>query len=227
MELVVGGPLRVGAGDVVQLDEFLRFVLPYAPGCSDITATNAIRSAVIQLCNQTNIWEEEVGPLDVEKDEAKYDLLVPPDSTARQLTWVAFNGRQMEIKPLHWIRQRYGSVRIWSQEVGEPHWVTVVDKYALTLVPKPEKDYPESLYYNVACSPTQSAKTVPEQLIDYAPQIGAGALSLILIEPQRSYSNPALADSMGKVFAAQVSDIRVRKNQSFTNAPLQVQMRKL
>ena len=58
-------------------DALLPEVLPHVPGCSDPLAETAIRNSVIEFCQQSHAWQENLAPIVPEADVKEYDLNLP------------------------------------------------------------------------------------------------------------------------------------------------------
>lgn len=180
------------------LADFLPFVLPAVPGCSDPMAEQAVLSACIEFAGRSLAVQENtiasvvVGVTEYDVDESAMQQLAkvlavyyydqPLKKRSREMVTSGFAARGEDIPgytaasgtPTEWFCRNVADAVV---SVHPPASASAED--ALTVV---------SAYV-----PTRSATRVADVLYtDYAEDIAAGAIARLLIVPGQPFTNPAL-----------------------------------
>ena len=69
----------------MNVDDLLRYVLPDAPACPDVTAKIAVVNAAIEFCRETLAWDEIQEPTPVLDKIHTFDIDAPTDGRAQAL----------------------------------------------------------------------------------------------------------------------------------------------
>lgn len=207
---------------MTDLTKFLRYVLPYATGCSEISATNALRQAAIDFCRRTNLWTEMQEPQPVIAGISEYDIESPTDGQLSLVLDVYLDGVELSAKAIDELRKLY-KIPSWNAVVGKPVFFTQLVPGTIQLVPEPATDIPSGVSARVSYVPTQTASTVPDFLYDsHATDLASGALSYLLIEQGRSYTDPTNGVYHARRFHASMSRAVVNNNRANVRAQMRV-----
>lgn len=169
-----------------ELDDFLRFILPYAPSCPIPMAQQHLRAAAREFCEATRCWRE-VDCIAVTGDEIEV-ICVPPYATLHEIEAASFDGEPLE-------RVSFSNARF--AESGSPRQITQSQPNAISLAPKGAG----ALRISMFLKPGQDADAIPDFLYDqWAEDIGNGALARILNLPEQPFTNPAAAATYRALF---------------------------
>ena len=77
-------------------ESLLPDVLPSVYGCSDAMAISALRSAAIDLCVKSEIYQQELDPVTTVAKIYEYDLEPPTGTVVEKILWVVYKGDKLE-----------------------------------------------------------------------------------------------------------------------------------
>ncbi len=173
-------------------DNFLPFVLPYAPSCPEPLALQYIRQATIDYCQRTRSWRD-VQDIDVAGEDV-IALPIPPQAFLFEIekAWfkIGITDHWYELKktPYNQVDQRIYEYS--ATELATPNLYSQADFNSLIIAPKGIGVLRVSMFF----APSVTAEVCPEFLFgQYASTIADGALSAIMMLPEQPYSNPNLA----------------------------------
>lgn len=180
------------------LDAFLPHVLPYAPGCSDLAAYQAIRDAAIDFCRRTGVVQR-VSTNSVVAGTQDYTITVVTDMQLAAVQGAAYQGTWLTPVSPDQVESdtalRGVTIGTAVPQAGTPifYFQKTPDVAALSLYPIPDTSVTTGLTVKASFMPTQTAATLDDLLLnDYAEAIGAGALTRLLAMPGQMFSgNPA------------------------------------
>lgn len=171
---------------MLELIDFLPFVLPYAAACPEPVAELHLRSAAREFCEATKCWRE-VDTLPVRGDEIEV-LCVPPYASLLALESGSFDGRRLD---------RVAFDDVDPAELGQPRAIYQLQPNTVSLSPRG----PGKLTVAMFLKPAQDADVLPRFLHDqWGEAIGHGALARILMLPEQPYSDPNMAMSHRALF---------------------------
>lgn len=212
---------------MTDLSKFLRYVLPYASGCSDISAVNALRQAAIDFCRRTNMWAELQDSQPVVADEPEYEVEVPEGAQLSQVLDAYLGQRELAARSVDELRRMYVAPT-WSAVKGRPAFFTQLVPETVRLVPTPDATTTDELALRVAYVPTQNASTVPDFLYQsFASDLASGALGYLLAEQGRSYTDPVSGLFHARRFRASMSRATINSNRANIRAPLRARYTRL
>ena len=81
-------------------------VIPVVPDCPDSLIERNIRSAVIEFCEKTGIYQAELDPLTTVGNIYEYDLEAPNGTVVHKIMSAVFDGKDMEPISTGLIEQR-------------------------------------------------------------------------------------------------------------------------
>lgn len=182
------------------LDEFLKSINQYAPGCATPTAHFGIRQAAIEFCERTRLWRYE-DEFIVTAAEAE-GITTPTGSVLQDIECVTFNGgAPLMPKTVQWLDTNEPG---WRKGIitGTPQYVTQIEPNTIRLVPGEAG----TVNIGVWLKPAQDCDELPDFLADqYRETIAHGALGRILLMPNQSFTNGTLAAAFLANFEAKLS----------------------
>ncbi len=218
--------------DKVSWESFLPEVLPQVPGCPEVTVITAIRSAAIDFCSKTRVWQVDLDtPITLEANRDTYDI-DPPDIeyeiVSIPLRGVSYLGVELN-----------GPTTAADLTRDNPGWrnttatqpVTFIyndpDK-TIRVVPKPTAEVLNALTVRVALKPTRTSENADEYLFnEWLEAIGFGALERLFRIPGKSWSDAELARDYGNKFKKAIGDARARLWKGHGDGSLAVDPRSL
>jgi hypothetical protein len=189
----------------VSFDTFAPQVVIDLPECPDPVVINEVRNAVIELCDRGLVWREDVDPLTLIPGEAVYDVDTPSQArVATIIDVVSENSRK--IYPV----DQEQLIRFdpqWRVREGDVSSYFQPDPETIRFVRVPSEK--EVVYINAAFTPTRSGSVVPAYIYEqYLEVIKYGAWMRLMAMPSKTWSNPQMAMTYGKLFSAGVLSAR-------------------
>jgi hypothetical protein len=213
---------------MIAVDEFLSFVLPDCPGCSDAGALSAINSALIEFCEKSLVLQRDADPINVKADRADYDLDAPTGYLVCKVMKAWFNNRVLTPTG----PDDMDDPGIYNPNVNANRGVPVnfiqKDERSISLWPIPAIDDDKALTLRLALKPSRLNSSVDDVLFeDWVDVIGAGAKSGLQMTPGKPFSNPAAAMMNANLFRAGINRALMKGYKGHTRADLSVRMRRL
>ena len=100
-------------------ESLLPELIPMVPGCPDSLIETNIRSAVIELCEKSGVYQAELDPVTTVAGLYEYDLEPPSNTVVQKILWVVHKGKDLEPITTGLLEQRKPSWRD-SDKRGEP-----------------------------------------------------------------------------------------------------------
>ena len=94
-------------------------ILPVVPACPDSLIERNIRSAVIEFCEKTGIYQAELDPLTTVSGIYEYDLEPPSGTVVHKIMNTVFDGKNLEAVSPELLDQRKPDWRK-SENTGSP-----------------------------------------------------------------------------------------------------------
>lgn len=197
----------------VALNQFARYVRTEANGCPEIVIQNAILQAGIDFCKRTTVVKETFF-LETEESVSSYDLtgLIEENTLPYEILSVKRDGIKLApSNDYEFARDRLDT------ETGTPNYYYLDGKsIVLGLIP----DSVESLRVILKTIPSESAATLPDMLADYyMREIGAGALSILMMQKDKPWTDYALAKEKRQVFDDAINSANLRKSSGASGKP--------
>jgi hypothetical protein len=168
---------------MTDLDDFLPYIMPKAPGCPTPTAHIALRQAAMEFCARTKLWRDSATFLMSGLDDIHFN---PPDGAVLiDFESVLFNDVPLEAKTAAWMDQ---CMRGWRRGTieGYPRFFAQTNMGTLRVAPIDTG----VLTVNYWLKPTIEADQLPDFLLDqYAETIAWGALGRILSTPEQPFTD--------------------------------------
>lgn len=183
------------------LDEFLKNINPYAPGCAIPSAHFGIRQAAIEFCERTRLWRYN-ETFDVTAAEAE-GIVTPCDSVLLDIEQVKFNGQKLNPATTTWLDCHMPG---WDEGTltGTPRYFSQIDLNTIILVPFEAG----TVSFRAWLKPSQDCTELPDFLSDqYRETIAHGALGRILMTPNMPYTNGTLGAAFLANFTAKIDGL--------------------
>ena len=66
------------------------------PSCPDTLIENSIRSALIEICEKTGVYQQELDPVTTIANLFEYDLEPPSGTVVHEILWVTYDCTDLE-----------------------------------------------------------------------------------------------------------------------------------
>jgi hypothetical protein len=172
--------LPAAAVSTLELEAFLPYIIPHAPGCPDETAIFAARNALIELCRRSLIWRTYQSIVEtVEDASAGYHYGLADGQQIVQLLSLSIGGVDTPIVP--------PDQGVALDRTGTLGSYAYGDLRAFHI--RPAQEAGVDIETLSAVAPSRDAATVPVEFERYAESIGHGALWRLKMSHDRSYSD--------------------------------------
>lgn len=205
-------------------DSYLPDVLLEAPGCPTAIAINAIRSAAISLCQERNVWQEDLERMHLLAGDAMLDLDVPVDAEIGTILDVQFypvgQTKGSPVSGPH-DEKTLNALRPGWKDEASTGTINSVDACAyvtplvLRVIPKPIVSQSNAIAVTAALRPTRASTSGPDLLYtDYLETITTGALAKLLAMAGKPWTNLTIAADKRNLFRAAKSSAGIRRMQA-------------
>lgn len=196
----------------IRFDSFLPEVLSLVPGCPDLLAVNALRSAAIELCEKADAYQLEMDPITTIAGIYDYEFEVPASTAVHKILWVSFLGQDLEPITTKLLEQRQPKWRT-RDEYGKPVYYVKLSSEQLRIVPVPNETESQSLIINASLKPTQSASSLDNDFMnDYKDTLVNGAAFRLLRQPSKEWTDFTGAQIYGSLFNEGIMSASRRAN---------------
>ncbi len=184
--------------------DFHPLTLTFLPGCAEIAADTSLRQAAIEFCTSTLALQVTLDPITSEAGTDEYEFEIGTYETVAKLLAAQYAGVPLNIA-------RPADFDPFQSATGTPTNAYVTDgSRTFFLWPTPSANN-AGIVARVALRPSQDAPGCPDVLFDgWASAIAAGAVSLLALQPGRSYSNPPLGLAKRAEFEDAIVRAKVR-----------------
>lgn len=189
----------------VPISAFLFEVVPYAPDVSDPSALFAIRSAAIEFCRRTMVWQARGLRLPVVPGQRVYAHAIPLDSQRVAMTRAWLEDRPLEIVSEDTLT---GSMSFnWRTREGVPMAIVERPDNTFELSHEPDENVTGFITYDLALAPSRDADELGlDDLYDkHLEVIAAGALMRLYRTMGQPYYNYELSLDYERRFRAGVN----------------------
>lgn len=210
------------------ITSFYPYIVPHVPGCPSLTVDVALRSSLIEFCERSLIVQRDHDPISVIANIADYDF-EPPIANHLVVKVMRAWYKGSSLAPIS--PDEIGSPSIYNTSAtttpltGDPKNIFQKDERTFTLYPIPKEAAKLALTMRVALKPSRSATTVEDSLFeDHAESIAAGALSKLMIQMGKSYSNPQMSAIHLKVFETGINKAKQSSSRGYVRSGLKVRI---
>lgn len=200
-------------------------IRPEVPGCPTEAIENAVRKAVIDFCNQTLIWREELAAIDTVVGQDVYTLTPPAQGRVVLPIHVAYD----EITMLEKSEE--------EQDYVDDGWrISTNSKPRFYHCPKPDQIrfsrksdsvITGGIVVKAAIKPTNTATGVDDIIFDdWLYQIKDGALATLMSMPKQVWYDPNQSIIHDRKFNAAIQRGKSRAKRGHTRKTGRVRFRK-
>lgn len=195
---------------VSKWSSFYQYVAPDVFECPQITMDIAIRDSAIEFCRRTQVWQEQLDDIQTIAGVSTYDLGNQSSVIVEQVLEALCDGRILEpvkFRDLPANRDtRTGESTVYSMMFGDQ----------VRLYPIPQSSGKLSL--TVVYTPSNSSTGIDSTLFErYKEIIAHGAKHRLMTVPNKSWSNPALAQYHMTQFMRGIGEARIRKDNDMSH----------
>ena len=119
-------------------ESLLPDIIPMVQNCPDSLIESNIRSAVIELCEKSGVYQAELDPITTVSGIYEYDLEPPADTAVHKIMWVLYNGDALEPISTTLLEERKPKWREASY-YGTPQYFVKQSRSLFYLVPVPNE----------------------------------------------------------------------------------------
>lgn len=210
--------------------EFLDYVLPQVPGCTNEMALLEIKNTIIDFCEKSLILQTDLDPITTIPNVSEYDLEPPNDRLVVKIMKMWFKGVNLDPRALDEIftpsafNTRSGAL----VEKSDPRFYYQKDARTFSVYPIPNVKDSLAITLRVALKPTRSATTIDDLIYEeYAETIGRGAVTRLALSPGKPYSNAQIAAASNALYIAGLNVARDRAQKGYVRASKQVRLRRI
>lgn len=206
---------------MVQIQEFLPYVLPYAPGCTDPLAEQYIRDVCIDFCTVSSIVQVTLDPIDIVKGEVEYDIETPTGTETTFILAASYRGMPLSI-------EKDGDSVFLGTAIpeGTPSAVKQTPSNSFTLNRVPQFNEQGAIQMLVATKPSRSAVSMADILLEYGYEIGMGVVARLALIPEPGFPKPQLAPVHAAIYETAKNTARIRAERTYGSAAARVRPRR-
>ena len=181
---------------MARFDDFLPDARAGLPSAPDILILNALRRSAIELCRQSEVWQQTLPAFPLVPGQQQYALQAPTGSRVQRVLWAKYNGVEIGVA------QRERDLLVQDSTTGPPQSFSIsTSAQTLSVWPTPGTTDNLQMQLYVTLVPLPTALTLPDDLaIEYRPGIVAGAKAeLMTVSPGMPYHNPPEGATQGRI----------------------------
>lgn len=209
------------------LDQFLPFILPYAPA-DDLAAFQAIRHTAIDFCRRTGIVQT-VTQKNVTATVEDVTLTVPTDMVLTRVLNMWWQGRELTPVSPDQVDSDVALVGVTIgtavPQAGSPYYFFQKTPTAATIsvYPIPDTTLANGFTIKASFHPTEAAASLDDSLYDdWGEVISAGAVMRLMMTPSQIYSAPKDAVQYRGVYERGVNQAKRQVNNGKLRSNLRV-----
>lgn len=185
---------------MIDLDDFLPGVTPYAPGCLDPVAFAGLIRSAQNFCERTRLWR---GSDTFNVTPTSCNVMCAPDGAdVYEIEYASLNGYPLTAISLADLDAELPGWR--TLEPSQARYLTQSHPDTVTVVPRTTG----SLAVSLILRPSNGAKALPDFLFKhYSTVICDGALAEILMMPNQPFYAPDRAQFYSSRFETRVSEL--------------------
>ncbi|MES2662257.1 MAG: hypothetical protein V4629_03045 [Pseudomonadota bacterium] len=182
------------------LDDFESSVLSHVPGCPLELIYLQLMKVMIDLCEKTNIWQEQMIPLTTYATVKLYPVEVPYRARLCFPENVKYKGKTLSKLNQSEFDAQYSDWR--TKTAKEPTHFYMDEDNLIALYPIPTTNEVQSLTATLILKPDLKAREVPEfLLIQHLPTIEKGTIGELQKIPGKEWSSDAWQENKRKYFS--------------------------
>lgn len=199
---------------------FYKDVVSQLPGAPLVMVDYALLQTAIDFCETSLILQVDADPISVRPNVADYEIATDDD----QLLVAMVMEAKLDGHRLPAIALDLRNTTIWPSQMYEWGVSELDDPMSIRILATPEEA--ATLTLRVALKPIQDATSLPDDLLKHHRTcIAAGAMARMMLQPGKTWSQPALGAYRQKEYAAYLNQAQVDANKGSTRADLRVRPR--
>lgn len=203
------------------LKDFHKDILPDVQGCPISILNNALMNSIIDFCKGSQIWKEDLAPIDIVEDVAEYHIMTGYGERVVTVDYATFNGAKLYKIASHDL-DKYSNN--WREEsTKQPTYFMLVSPEKIRLVGTPTESIPSGLVIYASLCPTRDATCVPDFLYeDWGPTIAHGALYRLHAMSNKTWANAGISGWHERKYRNGLSRARTQALKSLLNIDKQI-----
>lgn len=195
---------------MISLSDFSPFVLPFADGCPEFVIQDAVLATIQDFYRRTKEKEVAADPLNIIAGQGVYTLNL--DSVhVFEVTSVLYGGNELSPGDPAVFREKIGAD--WRVQAGSPLFYYTPGLDQIRLVAAPNATIAGGLVASCIVYPSRTATVFDDILLEeLRDAIVAGALSRLLMEQDRPWTNYKLGVAYGIAYDTAVAERVSRVN---------------
>ena len=196
----------------VKYEALLPEILPAVRACPDSTIEQHIRSAVIDMCEKTEIYQVELDPITVVQNIYEYDLEAPSGTVVHRIRHATFNGDSLEPISSGLLEQRLPK---WRDSTGNPEYFVKQGQSQFWLVPVPRATQANAVILRAILKPTHTSTACDDYIMnDFRDAIVNGTLTRLLRLPKRDWTDYGAAGVYNSLYNEHIEQIKKRAKEA-------------
>ena len=185
-------------------------LIPFVPGCPDGLILNEIRSAAIELCKLTDVYQETLAPIQMIEGQSTYLLDLPIGTVLEKILTVTSGGRELEPTSFSLVASRMP-----NRGLSQPTHYLKDDGNRISLFPSPDDSGEFTI--RVVLRPAATSNGIKLTVLDdYKEAILYGALYRLLRHPAKEWGDPNAAREYSALFSVAIADATLKSRQADT-----------
>ena len=199
---------------MASFESLLPEIIPVVPGCTDTLIEQNIRAATIELCEKTEVYQQELDPVTTVQNIFEYDLEPPSGTSVHKIIWMTYDGEDLEAITNALLEQRKPKWRQSGYE-GRPEYFVKQAPSLFYIAPVPNETKASGLLLRVALKPTHTATSCSDDVMnDYRDTIINGTIFRLVRLPGREWTDYTGAQIYGSLFNEGIREAEKRGRQS-------------
>ena len=199
------------------LNLFFPRLLPYAPGCSEPLAAQALLDSAIEFCDLSQVLRDRLPTFSSAIGVSAYPLVVDTQQEVSSILRVWAADRELAVAPTSDIQHSVAPLAPPSQAYTTRYGSV----FALNLYPTPVAI--ETILVDASLRPRRGAATVDDDLLNYwVEPVVQGALARILLMPDQPFYNPVMAERSARMARQGTSKARIDSDRGRVRAAVRI-----
>lgn len=212
-------------------EDFFPYVVPEVAGCPEPMVVHAVRNACIEFCEKSLVLVRDHDPVTIIENIVDYDLEPPTGYIVVKVMKAWVNNQQIDPLVPDFVREAAVYNRLFAeyqQQPNTPQHYLQKDERSISLWPMPDRKISNGLTMRVALKPTRASTEIESVIFeDYAETIASGALSKLMSNVGRPYTNIEMAAVHAGRFMQGINVARGRSLHGHVRSNLSVRLRRI
>lgn len=208
---------------MTKYEAFYDYLLPDMKGCPLAAAKLALKSAAVEFCAKSLIYQVDSDAQSTDVGVQDYDLDTFSGYVVHKVMEVRINGAPVPPISIQDVEKLNAD---WRTVQNMPTRFLQRDPKTITLIPVPDAIY--TVVTRLALKPSRTSSGIEDFLFeDYAPEIAAGAKAILMSSPNKPYTDLQGAAVNSAMFQSAINSALQRANRSFVRSDIRVRIPKI